>query len=140
MEKWLRYKIAKKVYYLNKIMHGLDVYYEVTLPETFQFNHPVGTVLGRAKYSNFLIVHQGVTIGGNMDLVYPNIGRGVILFPGSAVVGNSNIGDNNLISIGTIVRETNTPCNSIVYNKGSEVSFKPFSWTVIGKFFKKDLQ
>ena len=133
-------RIATKVYYLNKIMHGLDVYYEVTLPEIFKFTHSVGTVLGRAKYSDYLIVSQGVTIGGNKDFVYPNIGTGVILYSGSSVIGDCSIGDNNCISVGTIVREVNTPCDSIVYNEGSKVSFKPLSWTVIGKFFIKDLQ
>lgn len=129
--------VAKKVYYLNKIMHGLEVYYEVELPEIFRFTHPVGTVLGRAKYSDYLIVSQGVTIGGNKDLVYPNIGSGVFLYAGSAVIGDSNIGDNSLISIGAVVRDANIPSDSLVYNEGNVISYKPFSWTVVGKFFKK---
>lgn len=130
--------VAKKVYYLNKIMHGLDVYYEVELPEIFRFTHPVGTVLGRAKYSDYLIVSQGVTIGGNKDLVYPNIGSGVYLYAGSSVIGDCSIGDNNLITIGTIVLEANTPSDSLVYNEGSKVSYKPFTWTVTGRHFKQE--
>jgi serine O-acetyltransferase len=130
--------VAKKVYYLNKIMHGLEVYYEVTLPAIFRFTHPVGTVLGRAKYSNYLVLSQGVTIGGNTDFKYPNIGEGVYFFAGSAVTGNCNIGDNSLISIGAVVRDTNTPGNSVVFNEGNMVSYKPFAWTVVGRYFKKE--
>jgi len=129
--------VAKKVYYLNKIMHGLDVFYEVALPEVFLFTHPVGAVLGRANYSNYLVLSQGVTIGGSIDLKYPTIGEGVYLFAGSAVIGDSNIGDNSLITIGTIVREANIPSDSLVYKEGNVILIKPFSWTVVDKFFKK---
>jgi serine O-acetyltransferase len=129
--------VAKKAYYLNKIMHGLDVFYEIELPEVFLFTHPVGTVLGRAKYSNYLALSQGVTIGGSVDFKYPTIGEGVYFFPGSAVIGDSNIGNNSLISIGTVVRDTNTPDDTLVYNESSKVLYKPFSWTVVDKFFNK---
>ena len=47
-------QIPTGVYYLNKIMHGIDVFYEVELPQYFGFGHCVGTVLGRASYSNWL--------------------------------------------------------------------------------------
>jgi serine O-acetyltransferase len=130
--------VAKKVYYLNKVMHGLEIYYEVALPEIFRFTHPLGTVLGRAKYSDFLIVSQGVTVGGNKDFDYPNIGSGVYLYAGSSVIGDCSIGDNNLISIGTVVLEANTPSDSLVYNEGSKVSYKPFAWTVVGRYFKQE--
>jgi serine O-acetyltransferase len=128
--------VAKKVYYLNKIMHCLDVFYEVELPKVFQFAHPVGTVLGRAKYSNYLVFSQGVTIGGSIDCKYPTIGKGVYFFPGSAVTGTSNIGDNSLVSIGTIIRDSITPRDSLLFNQDKIVSYKSFSWTVVDKFFK----
>jgi serine O-acetyltransferase len=48
--------LASKLYLLNKMLHGIDVFYEVTLPEIFLFVHPVGTVLGRAKYGEFFTV------------------------------------------------------------------------------------
>ena len=46
--------IADKIYYLNKILHSVDIYHEVELPSTFFLEHPVGTVLGRAKYQDGL--------------------------------------------------------------------------------------
>src|SRR2546427_10619613 len=51
---------AEKAYSLNKMMHGLDVFYEVQLPKVFFFCHVIGTVLGRAQYSDYLSVFQGV--------------------------------------------------------------------------------
>ena len=44
--------LASKAYCLNKALHAIDVFYEVELPEIFFLEHPLGTVLGRAKYSN----------------------------------------------------------------------------------------
>ena len=33
--------LADKIYYLNKIMNGIDVYHEVKLPDVFYFEHPL---------------------------------------------------------------------------------------------------
>lgn len=47
---------ADRVYALNKALHGFDIFYEVELPNVFFMEHPVGTVLGRAKYSDRLFL------------------------------------------------------------------------------------
>lgn len=39
--------------YLNKILHGTDIWHTVQLPKNFFFVHPLGTVLGRASYGDF---------------------------------------------------------------------------------------
>jgi len=127
---------AGKIYSLNKALHGIDVFYEVHLPDIFLFAHPVGTVLGRAKYSDYLIISQGVTVGGNKDLIYPEIGEGTYLYSQSAIIGKSKIGKNNHISIGSIVREENTPDNVIVYNHGGEVKFKPTELSIRCRYFR----
>ena len=49
--------ICDKIYFLNKILNSIDIYYEVSLPNIFLLIHPVGTVLGRANYSDYLIVY-----------------------------------------------------------------------------------
>ena len=41
---------ADKIYYLNKALNGVDLFYEVEMPSIFFLDHPVGSVLGRAKY------------------------------------------------------------------------------------------
>lgn len=42
--------LADKLYYLNKIMNGCDLYHEVNLSNYFTLDHPVGSVMGRAEY------------------------------------------------------------------------------------------
>jgi len=127
---------ASKIYSLNKALHAIDVFYEVQLPNIFLFTHPVGTVLGRAVYSDYLIIGQGVTVGGNKNLIYPEIGEGVYLYSHSAIIGKSKIGNNNFISIGTIVREENTPEDVIVYNHSGEIIFKPTASSVRCRYFR----
>lgn len=56
---------ADCVYYLNKIMNSVEWFYQVELPEHFMAEHPLGSVLGKAQYSDYLFVYQGTTIGGN---------------------------------------------------------------------------
>lgn len=129
--------LAAKVYYLNKALHAVDVFYEVKLPDIFLFSHPVGTVLGRAKYSNYFICSQSCTVGGNKDLEYPCIGEGVAMYAGSAIIGSSKIGANCLISIGTAVMDRDTPPNMVVFGKYPGVSYKPTSKGVIERYFLK---
>lgn len=45
--------IADKVYSLNKMLHGVDLFYEISLPKHWSCEHPVGTVMGRAKYGDY---------------------------------------------------------------------------------------
>ena len=44
--------LCDKIYYLNKIMHSVDLFYAIELPQYFGAEHPLGAVMGRAKYSD----------------------------------------------------------------------------------------
>jgi serine O-acetyltransferase len=95
--------MADKAYAANKALHGCDLYYEIGLPDVFAVQHPVGTVLGRANYSDYFICYHNCTVGANLANDYPAFGRGVVMYGGSRVIGRTSIGDNTLISTGTIV-------------------------------------
>jgi serine O-acetyltransferase len=95
--------VADKAYALNKALHALDAYYEVGLPDVFAVQHPVGTVLGRATYSDYFICYHNCTVGANLDDDYPAFGRGVVMYGGSRVIGKTALGDNTLVSTGAIV-------------------------------------
>lgn len=128
--------LATKIYYLNKALHSLDVYYEVSLPDVFFFMHPVGTVLGRATYGSHLVVYQRCTVGANMDLEYPTIGQNVALFGNSAVVGNSVIGDNSLVAAGALVMDQAIPAGSVAFGVFPHVGAKPTTKSVRDFFFR----
>ena len=108
--------MADKIYYLNKIMNGVDIFYEVILPEVFFMEHPLGSVIGRAKIGNFFSFQQNCTVGGNRDL-YPEIGTNVRMFSNSSIIGKSTIGSNVFISSGSMVKNENILSNTIVFGR-----------------------
>lgn len=102
---------SKKIFLLNKLLHGCDIFYEVNLPSIFLLVHPVGTVLGRGTYQDYFICYQRCGIGSNHD-IYPSLGRHVTLRPGSAILGSSQIGDNVTIATESLVIDHNIPANT----------------------------
>jgi len=128
--------LASKVYYLNKALHSLDVFYEVTLPDIFLLIHPIGTILGRGNFQDYFVAFQRVTIGGNPDLEYPCLGKGLALYAGSAVIGNCQIGDNCLVSLGTTVMDQNIPSDMIVFGNYPEIDYKKTQKSVIQRYFR----
>jgi len=127
--------VAEKAYAMNKALHGLDVFYEIELPRIMAFAHPVGTVLGRGRFDDYLCIYQGVTIGANLDDVYPTIGRGVVLYAGSAVMGNSRIGDNCLIAAGSLIMDTEVPDNHVCFGRHPDIVMKPTRRNVVRDIF-----
>ena len=115
--------LSDKLYYLNKIMNGLDMYYAIELPEVWSAEHPVGSVLGRAKYGNGFYFYQGCTVGGNHG-IYPNIGKNVKMFAHSHIIGNCYIGDNVVLGAGCLVKDENIPDNSIVFGQTPNLIIK----------------
>ncbi len=105
---------SKKVFLLNKMLHGCDIFYEVELPSIFLLVHPLGTILGRAHYRDYFMVYQRCSIGSNRD-IYPSVGCHVTLRPGSAVLGNCEIGDNVTIAAGALVLDHSVPANSVYF-------------------------
>lgn len=119
----LKHPLKDKFYYLNKIMHGVDLYSEIDLPSVFFFEHPLGLVLGRAKYGENFFAMQGCTVGGNKG-IYPTIGNNIKMFSDSKILGNCTIGDNVWVSANTYVKDTNVPPNTIVFGQSPNLIFK----------------
>lgn len=116
------------IYYLNKIMNSCDLFYAIDFPEVFFAEHPLGSVMGRAKYGNQFFFYQGCTVGGNRDklgnLYYPVIGENVLMYANSSILGNSVVGSNVIVSAGTIIIGDNIPDNSIVFGKSPNLIIK----------------
>ncbi|BDB64722.1 hypothetical protein T36_1179 [Helicobacter cinaedi] len=134
-------KLATKVYYLNKILHGIDIYYEICLPEVFSLTHPLGSVLGRARYGNYLCVYQNCTIGvdGGDGIAYgPTLGEGVVLCASSKVIGRCQVGDNVIFGANAFIINTDVPSNSIVVGSYPHHRILPSNHNVLKEFFGID--
>lgn len=114
-------RLCAKLFLLNKQLHGIDAFYEVELPSIFLFVHPLGTVLGRGKYSDYFLVYQRCGIGSNRD-IYPTLDSFVTLRPGSAVLGDAHIGRNCTIAAESLILGSDLPENSVYI--GNPSNFK----------------
>jgi serine O-acetyltransferase len=116
--------LCDKLYGLNKVINAVDMFYEVELPDVFFMDHPVGTVLGRARYGRFFSFSQGSTVGNNRG-IFPTIGERVALMSGASLIGNSRIGNNVVIASGASVKDQDIPDNSIVFGRSPSLVIKP---------------
>lgn len=105
--------VCDKIYGQSKTVSGCDIYYEVELPDEFFFDHPTGSFIGRASYGNGFSFTQGCTVGNNNE-IYPVIGNNVKMQTNSTILGDSHIGNNCIITAGTMIKDQNIPDNSIV--------------------------
>ncbi|MCR4861361.1 MAG: transferase [Ruminococcus sp.] len=118
---------ADKAYYLNKVLNSVDLFYAIELPESWSCEHPLGSVMGRAKYGNHFFFYQGCTVGGNYNkgvLEYPVIGKNVTMYSNSKILGNSIIGDNTLIAANAYIKNELIPDNSIVFGQSPNLIIK----------------
>ena len=123
-----------RLFYLNKIMHGLDLYYSVQMPAIFMLLHPVGSVIGRAKYNDYLVVSQNCTVGAETD-VYPTFGSGVVLNSHSSAIGDCRIGDNVVLGAGAMLVDTSIPSNTVVVGRYPNIRKFANKRTVVERHF-----
>ena len=121
-------ELCDKIYYLNKIMHSVDLFYAIELPQIWSAEHPVGSVMGRAKYSNGFFFYQGCTVGGTKDkdgnIYYPVIEENVRMYSNSSILGNCHIGKGTQIGAGAIVKNQDVPAGSIVFGQSPNLIIK----------------
>lgn len=114
-----------RLFLLNKALNGIDLFYEIELPPVFFIGHSVGIVFAKATYGNYLVIYQNSTVGKNHG-VAPVLGEGVVMYPGTAIIGGCQVGDATVLSQGTSLVNTDTPGHCTVYPaQAGKVSFKP---------------
>jgi serine O-acetyltransferase len=121
--------LPDKLYYLNKTLNSCDIFYEVELPSIFILDHPVGSVMGRAKYSDYFSFLQNCTVGNNRG-VYPVIGDHVRMCAHSTILGNCVIGNNVIIGAAACVKDENIPDNSLVFGNSPNLIIKPNKYVI----------
>lgn len=125
-----------KIYYLNKTLHGFDSIYSNSLPARFLIIHGVGTVLGKASYSDYLVVHQGCTVGQNRH-EYPRLGIGVGMGAGAAILGAATIGENVSIGAGVTLVGKEIPHGcAVVRNASGGMVMRPTASSISRDYFE----
>ncbi len=127
--------LMDKCYLLNKALHGLDIYPQVSLPAACWLAHPVGTVLGRADYRGPLMTMQGCTIG-NKSGGYPVIGSHVVLCARTTLLGACEIGDRVCFGAGSLVLDEKIPSDSTVVGRSPNLRVIPRRANLISRVFR----
>ncbi len=107
-------ELAQQIFYLNKMLNGLDLFYANAMPEVFLLVHPVGTVLGNAQYGNFFAVYQNCTVGSLDDGKYPVFKGETIMYSKSSVIGDCTVGKNVIFAANAFILNTDVPDNTTV--------------------------
>lgn len=128
--------LADRLFFLNRALNAIDLFYSVQMPEIFFISHGLSAVLGNAVYDNHLVFFQSVTVGRLGD-ARPQLGRNVILYPGATVTGRSVIGDNCVVSAGTVIHNCDIPDDTIVSQRGGDLIFKRRTRNFMELYFRK---
>jgi serine O-acetyltransferase len=127
---------ATRLFLMNKAFNGIDLFYEIAMPEVFYIGHSVGIVLAKATYGNFLVLYQNSTVGRHKDQI-PVLGERVVLYPNTAVIGRSVVEDDAVVSQGTSVVNKRVPKASIAFaGAPGELAFRPRPDDLIGEYFR----
>ena len=105
------------------MINALDLYYEIEMPDVFFMDHPVGTVLARAKYGRFFSFSQNCTVGINKG-IYPIFGEHVIMMSASRIIGKSKIGNYLVVSSGAYIKDQDIPDCSLVFGASPNLIIK----------------
>ena len=128
---------ATRLFLTNKALNGIDLFYEIAMPEVFYIGHSVGIVLAKATYGNFLVLYQNSTIGRHKDQI-PVIGEGVVVYPNSAIIGRSVVGDGAVISQGTSVLNRQVPDGQMAFpGADGQLAFRPTPADLLDEYFRR---
>jgi len=130
-------ELPTRLFYLNKVMHGLDLFYSVTMPDIFLLVHPLGTVLGNARYGDYLVVYQNVTVGADEAGIYPSFGSGTVLYAKSTVIGECNLGNDVVLGANAFILNADVPPGSLVVGQYPSHRVTPTSLAVARRIFNR---
>lgn len=129
-------RLCTKLFYLNKALNGIDLFYEIAMPEIFFIGHSVGIVLAKATYSDYLVLYQNSTVGKNHGIA-PVLGSGVIMYPNSAIIGRCQIAQNTVVAQGVSVINQDTVGDSMVFQaEAGKLVHKPLAHHFLSDFFR----
>jgi serine O-acetyltransferase len=119
---------ADRVYALLRMVSGIDLYYEVVLPERWTCDHPLGSVIGRGRFepeSSFVFT-QNCNIGNNKG-IYPKIAGNLIMFPNSSLLGDTRLSGNVILANGAFVIDGGELSDCLIYGRSPDLTIKPLS-------------
>lgn len=128
-------RLCTKLFYLNKALNGIDLFYRIKMPDIWFIGHSVGVVFADATYGEYLAVYQNATVGKNHG-VAPRLGEGVVLYPNSAIIGDCTIGPRTFLAQGQSIIDQDTPGDCTVFSENGKLTFRKPSRNLLTDFFR----
>lgn len=124
--------LADAVYYSSRVRGSIDLFYTSKIGRCFMPVHAIGTIMdSHARYGEFFKIYDGCHIGPYSivgkepkDWEHPIFGNYVTMLAHSKVYGKSIIGDNVIISAGTVIVNEEIPNNCIVSGSSPNLFFQ----------------
>lgn len=127
---------ATRLFLLNKALNAIDLFYEIEMPKVFFIGHSVGIVLAKATYGEHLVLYQNSTVGRHRTDI-PVVGEGVIIYPNSAVIGRSRVGDGAVLSQGSRVVNAEVPARTMAFpGENGGLTFRPAPSDLLSDYFR----
>ena len=127
--------VSTKLFLLNKALNGIDLFYEVAMPDVFLIGHTVGMVFAKASYSDYCVFHQGCTVGRSGE-DRPELRRGLVMYPNSSVIGRCRVERNTVLTPGVQLINSDTPGNCLVFSgKSGRPVFKEAKEDYLARYF-----
>ena len=119
-------EFASRVYYLNKSLNCVELFYAIELPKVWGAEHPLGAVMGRAKYGERFFFYQGCTVGANLRFSnqHPIIGDDVTMCSNSKILGSCHVGNRCIIAANAYIQDEDVPDDSIVFGQHPNITIK----------------
>jgi len=127
--------VATKLFLLNKALNGIDLFYEVAMPDVFLIGHTVGMVFAKAAYADYCVFHQGCTVGRSGE-DRPELRGGLVMYPNSSVIGRCRVEPNTVLTPGVQLINSDTPGNCLVFSgKSGRPVFKDAKEDYLARYF-----
>lgn len=127
--------LADKLYFLNVGTGACDLFYEIDLPIRTHCDHPLGAVIGRGDFGpdSALAFTSGCNIGNNWGC-YPRIEGCLLMYPQSAVLGETTILGTVVMSRGSCLQDAGEVSDCIVFGVRGEQRKPITREDAMGKF------
>lgn len=132
--------ICDKTMLLLRELNSIFMTYKCEMPDIFLFQHTVGTVIGNAQYSDYLLILQNVTINTGVEkerFGTLKLGKGVSLLPGAKIISDEPIGDRVNIGVDAVVYKTAIESDkSVIRDRNGKIVVKDSNFCMAARHFR----
>lgn len=132
--------ICDKTMLLLRELNSIFMTYKCEMPDIFLFQHTVGTVIGNAQYSDYLLILQNVTINTGVEkdcLGTLKLGKGVSLLTGAKIISDEPIGDRVNIGVDAVVYKSAIESDkSVIRDRNGKIVVKDSNFCAAAQYFR----